>query len=81
MITPESILEKCEFDDECDFCTNPKGGTFVRSHGGYEYYDDYYWICGKCFTETATKFPTLNEIGLMEKIDKKQGDLPVNLPF
>ena len=42
-------LERCEFDDECDFCDKPEGGSYCRlvhiPEMGTE--TDYY-ICGKC---------------------------------
>lgn len=75
-----TILNKCNFEDECDFCNNPKEGTFCRS-SGYEYDDDFYWICGKCFNGFSKKYPKLDEMRLMIKIDRLQEDLPVKLPF
>lgn len=74
----ETILQKCTFDDECDFCNEPKEGTFCRS--GDEP-DDFYWICGKCFNDIAKRFPNLDNMRLVMKIDEMQQDLPVKSPF
>ncbi len=74
------ILQKCEFDTECDFCDDPKHGTFVRT-SGYEYHDDFYWICGKCFIGIENRYSKLDDMQLMMKIDKLQEDLPIKLPF
>lgn len=41
--------ERCDFNDECDLCNDPKQGTYARmirhaeSHSEADYY-----ICGKC---------------------------------
>ena len=76
----ETFLKKCTFDNQCDFCNIPEGGTFCRS-SGYEYDDDFYWICKKCFDNIAKRFPKFDELRLITKIDKMQEDLPVKLPL
>lgn len=43
-----SDLEKCEFDGTCDFCSQPKRGTFVSMDYGPDYTEANYYICGKC---------------------------------
>ena len=40
-------LEKCEFDDMCDFCKNPKKGSYAYITG-CECRDTEYYICGDC---------------------------------
>jgi hypothetical protein len=48
----EKYFVKCDFDDTCDICKNPKGGSYasgyVNDECGCEV--DYY-ICGKCATK------------------------------
>lgn len=41
--------ERCDFDDECDLCGNPEGGSYARMirHAESDSEADYY-ICGKC---------------------------------
>lgn len=73
-----TILLKCEFDDECDFCIEPKGGTYIRKSGAD---DDFYWIYNKCFYDFAKENPNADEIKLMHVIDKSQEKLDVKLPF
>lgn len=47
----ESIgLTKCELNDECNFCNNPKKGSYAR-YVGYDSPEIAYYICGKCALE------------------------------
>ena len=47
----ESIgLAKCELHDECDFCNDPRQGSYARMTG-YDSSDVAYYICGKCALE------------------------------
>lgn len=47
----ESIgLTKCEIHSECDFCNDPKEGSYARMIG-YDSSDIAYYICGKCALE------------------------------
>jgi hypothetical protein len=41
--------ERCDFDDECDLCKNPEGGSYAKmiKHAESNEECDYY-ICGKC---------------------------------
>jgi hypothetical protein len=44
-------FERCDFDDECDFCITPQQGSYAkmsRSECGAE---AEYYICGKCASE------------------------------
>ena len=48
---PEHVphLEKCEFDDECDFCSSPSMGTYakmIRIPGENPEVD--FYVCGRC---------------------------------
>lgn len=73
-----TVLDKCSFDSECDFCIEPNNGTFCRNMGSD---DDYYWICGKCFIEIANKYPQLDGMKLSKKIDDEFDKLSTKLPF
>ena len=49
--SPEHVphLEKCEFDDECDFCSSPSMGTYakmIRIPGENPEVD--FYVCGRC---------------------------------
>ncbi len=79
-ITNDVGLQKCSYNDQCDFCDSPKLGTFIRT-GGHEYNDDWYWICGNCFVGITRNFPRLTGMKLGIKIDKIKDTLPVKLPF
>ena len=47
----ESIgLSKCELNDECNFCNDPKSGVYARMVG-YDSSEIAYYICGKCALE------------------------------
>lgn len=47
----ESIgLTKCELNDECNFCNDPKEGSYARL-AGYDSTEIAYYICGKCALE------------------------------
>lgn len=42
-------LELCEFDDECDFCDDPKEGSYCRLiHNPEDVTETEFYICGKC---------------------------------
>lgn len=46
----EKHFQRCEFDDECDFCPSPEGGSYVSmspSGDGIDAEANFY-ICGKC---------------------------------
>lgn len=53
--SPFSGLERCDFDDECEFCSHPKGGSYALISGYYEPEVDYY-ICGHCVKKKHYKF-------------------------
>jgi hypothetical protein len=46
----EKHYERCEFDDECDFCETPEGESYVSMSPGCDGVDAEanYYICGKC---------------------------------
>lgn len=48
-------LDRCDFDDECDFCNNPQNGSWVKLIRGYDYTDTGYYVCGKCISENKSK--------------------------
>lgn len=42
-------LERCEFDDECDFCDSPSEGSYCRlSHNAEDVTETAFYICGQC---------------------------------
>lgn len=46
----EKYYARCEFDDECDFCESPQGGSYASispSGDGIDAEVNFY-ICGKC---------------------------------
>ena len=47
-----SGLTKCTFDDGCDTCTSPKGGTYVSMCIGEDYEEADFYICKKCAVRT-----------------------------
>lgn len=54
-------LQECEFDDECDFCDEPEGGTFAAISSGDGYTETDYYICFKCVPEHAKDIRDSNE--------------------
>lgn len=41
--------ERCDFNDECDLCKDPKGGSYARMSRPAESSPEVdYYICGKC---------------------------------
>jgi len=42
-------LERCEFDDECDYCDSPEQGTYTRLiHNPEDCTEAEFYICGGC---------------------------------
>jgi hypothetical protein len=42
-------LEKCNFDDECDYCKSPEDGTYASTKKiPMENEEADFYICGKC---------------------------------
>ena len=55
----EEHFDKCDFDDECDFCDNPSNGTYAKLYHEPEgVTETEYYICGKCASEAI---PVLEE--------------------
>lgn len=56
VLTPEQekifgwYYVKCDFDDDCDVCENPKGGTYAVGYDEYTGEVDSY-ICKKCIMQ------------------------------
>jgi Lar family restriction alleviation protein len=51
-ILMEINLEKCNFDDECDFCKSPEGGSYAKlNHVPEDVTETEFYICGKCAIE------------------------------
>ena len=45
-------LERCKFDDECDYCNKPENGVYARMYYPPEDSPECdYYICGKCVVE------------------------------
>ena len=52
----EEHFDKCDFDDECDFCDNPSNGTYAKLYHEPEGVTEAeYYICGKCASENIPK--------------------------
>jgi len=64
-------LEKCTFDDECDFCHDPSEGSYAFITG-YEYRETEYYICGTC---------ALNALASGEEHGADLRPNSTNLPF
>ena len=48
---------RCEFDDECEFCNSPEGGSFTRLiHNAEDCTEAEFYICGKCLHEAVRQF-------------------------
>ena len=48
----EEHFDKCDFDDDCDFCDNPSNGTYAKLYHEPEGVTEAeYYICGKCASE------------------------------
>jgi hypothetical protein len=59
-ILPQKEIEKyfvrCEFDDSCDKCNNPTGGSYAAGYSNDENGCEVdYYICGKCATLAIPK--------------------------
>jgi hypothetical protein len=53
-------LEQCEFDDECEFCKSPQGGSFTRlSYNAEDCTEAEFYICGDCVHEALRRYTTL----------------------
>lgn len=53
---PVAGLERCEFDDECNFCKSPQGGSFTRLiHNAEDCTEAEFYICGDCVYEAVTR--------------------------
>jgi hypothetical protein len=67
-------LERCEFDDECDYCDSPEQGSYVRLHhipeDGTE--ADFY-ICGACIMDAIDDYRRNHNI---EKKIREKCDFP-----
>ena len=52
MLTQEEIEKhfvRCEFDDTCYYCNDPKGGSYAAGYSNNECGCEVdYYICGKC---------------------------------
>jgi hypothetical protein len=67
-MTPENYilhagLKRCEFDDECDKCENPSGGSWARiCQIPEDVAETEYYICGSCIELKANNFHNANLI-------------------
>ena len=47
----EKYFARCEFDDTCDVCNDPQGGSYAIGYSNNECGCEVdYYICGKCAT-------------------------------
>ncbi len=45
-------LDRCQFDDECDYCDKPENGIYVKMyHPPEDCSEAEYYICGKCVVD------------------------------
>jgi hypothetical protein len=52
----EEYFVKCEFDDACDICKTPIGGSYAAGYSNDENGCEVdYYICGKCATKAIPK--------------------------
>jgi hypothetical protein len=52
-------LERCGFDDACDFCQSPEGGVFTRlNHNAEDCTEAEFYICGNCIHDALKRFTT-----------------------
>jgi hypothetical protein len=50
-------LERCEFDDECDCCATPEGGSFTRLiHNPEDVTEAEFYICGSCVHKALSRY-------------------------
>ena len=65
-------LERCEFDDECDYCDSPEQGSYVRLHhipeDGTE--ADFY-ICGACIMDAIDDYRYMTRDATIARIKSK----------
>ena len=55
----EEHFVRCFFDDECDICDEPEGGSYASGYVNDEYGEEVdYYICGKC---AMKKIPEIEE--------------------
>jgi len=48
-----SGLVRCDFDDSCDKCSTPRGGSWVELYCTEGVSEAVYYICGNCIKERA----------------------------
>ena len=50
-------LERCEFDDGCEFCNSPEQGVFTRLvHNAEDVTEAEFYICGGCLHQAVNRF-------------------------
>jgi hypothetical protein len=49
-------LQRCDFDDECEFCDNPQGGSWVQMFVAEGVTEAEYYVCANCIPSKAAKF-------------------------
>ena len=67
----KTIFKDCDFDNECDFCDKPNGGTYCRDMSGPENDDDYYWVCGACVLRIQMNHGGITGLRLAMQIDEE----------
>lgn len=56
----EQYFTRCEFDDECDVCKNPEGGSYAAGYTNDECGCEVdHYICGKCASLSIDKIKAL----------------------
>ncbi len=60
---PFSGLERCEFDDECEFCRKPRKGSYAQMSGSWECPDEVdFYICGHCAKKRHYKYQLYSDM-------------------
>ena len=48
-------VDRCEFDDECDYCNKPMDGSYVQMSDTPDGREANFYICGWCLPEVADR--------------------------
>ena len=65
-------LEKCEYDDGCDFCDSPQDGSYAKIINDQCGMETLYVVCGKCAGLPKQKTTSMSAFEIWKE-GKKQG--------
>lgn len=70
-------LERCEFDDECNFCHNPQGGSFTRLiHNAEDCTEAAFYICGDCAWKAVDAFTRAASLPAPQAMQAGEAEAP-----